>query len=591
MNPITVPFDNTLRLGATTCTFGSSERLDWIGPYEPVGLLGRGGQALVLRVRAHGTGPDLALKILHMGELVSSSERRSLSRELEASRRLHHPAIVPILDAGETQGRSWIVMPLIQQGSLAHRLEKGAMAPRQAVELLLQVANGVGHAHQAGVLHRDLKPSNILLDEFGRPQVSDFGLARFSDSHSKHTYTGQMLGSYPYMAPEQASGYSHEATPATDVWALGVILYELLTGQRPFEGTTAEVLEQIRKLRYRPLRKRDPSLPVELETIVTKCLQRSPKRRYPDANALASDLQSWLQGTPLSVQSTLPIWGSLSARASLPSLLLCCLLPAWGLAWLASGSELAVPERRVQAMPVPHTQRTTLWVPRLGPRQMVFAFGGDLVTIQPRRDPGVVSTFSAALMELLPAHEQRGPFRLTLRARQSVGGELSDVGLYAGYQVDGPKGSRVHRFVQCSFKEPGHYKVLDQRWPVQTTLHPRMVIERPGLKPLPVGGGGVEVSIPSPAEFDRNRPPWRQLILEVYHDHLQMEIDGKRTRMSTAQAVSEMAFLGQLHKQTAGLPRATISPTQAAGLVVWGATLEIESIVYEPLAPEASAKR
>jgi serine/threonine-protein kinase len=209
---------------------------------------------------------------------------------------------VPIFDVGRHDGRDYFAMGFMPGGSLAE-CRDGCAEPRAAAALVEKVARAMQHAHEHGVLHRDLKPGNILLDEQGEPRVSDFGLAKFRDSDVELTRTGAVFGTSAYMAPEQADGQVGRIGPATDVWALGVILYELLTGRRPFVGRGREevafLIYQADPPRPRALR---PGLDRALETVTLKCLEKRPGQRYPSAGALADDLARWLAGEPVVAQ-------------------------------------------------------------------------------------------------------------------------------------------------------------------------------------------------------------------------------------------------------------------------------------------------
>lgn len=256
--------------------------------------------------------------------LPGETEVRRFRAEAETAASLDHPNIVPIYEVGEQDGRHYFSMKLMTGGSLADRItgrsrrkealicsprpqaEKleppyvGSYSAREVATLLAKVARAVHFAHQRGLLHRDLKPSNILLDEHGEPHVTDFGLARRLEAHSSLTLTGAVLGTPNYMAPEQAEGKSKQLTMAADVWSLGAILYELLTGRPPFAADTP--LETLRQVKERePKRPSSVSVRVDrdLETICLKCLEKDPQRRYRSAAALAEDLECWLRHDPI----------------------------------------------------------------------------------------------------------------------------------------------------------------------------------------------------------------------------------------------------------------------------------------------------
>ncbi|MBI1916656.1 MAG: serine/threonine protein kinase [Planctomycetes bacterium] len=267
--------------------------------HEIRGELGRGGMGVVHRAWDPTLKREVALKKIRAGTLATPDEVRRFYREAEAAARLYHPNIVPIYGMGLHGGEHCFTMLLLTGGSLEQNKQRFQGDARVAVRLVAKVAGAVQAAHAKGIVHRDLKPANILLDERGEPLVSDFGLAKLSDVRSEETLSGQVLGTPAYMAPEQAAGHTRAATPATDVWALGVILYELLAGRRPFHGQhTDEILRQI--ARADPPRLHCPhGLERDLETIVNKCLEKDPACRYESAGALADDLHHWQAHEPI----------------------------------------------------------------------------------------------------------------------------------------------------------------------------------------------------------------------------------------------------------------------------------------------------
>jgi serine/threonine protein kinase len=246
-------------------------------------------------------GRVVALKTLKSQPGPEQLER--FRRETRAIARLDHPHIVPIYDVGQHGDQNYFAMGFMPGGSL-DRNSKRFGEPRAAAVLVEKVARAMHCVHQHGILHRDLKPGNILLDEHGEPRVGDFGLAKFRDSQVDITHPGAILGTPAYMAPEQARGQVDCLGPATDVWALGVILYQLLTGKRPFEANRPEVVTSMicteEPKRPRALR---PGLDRDLETITLKCLEKNPPSRYSSAVALADDLGRWLAGESIVAQS------------------------------------------------------------------------------------------------------------------------------------------------------------------------------------------------------------------------------------------------------------------------------------------------
>jgi serine/threonine protein kinase len=270
--------------------------------YELLEPIARGGMGVVWKAKDRRLNRLVALKMLAADEGLSPDEAQRFRNEAEAAALLDHPHIVPIYEVGEHRGQAYLSMKLLDGGSLDGQLSRFVAAPREAARLLVPLARAIHHAHQRGVLHRDLKPGNVLLDGDGRPYVSDFGLAkRLGAGALDLTQPGAVVGTPPYMAPEQATGRKGAVTTATDVYGLGALLYTLLTGRPPFRGDgVLETLEQVCGRPPEPPRKINPAIERDLELICLKCLEKEPHRRYASALALADELQRYLDGKPLS---------------------------------------------------------------------------------------------------------------------------------------------------------------------------------------------------------------------------------------------------------------------------------------------------
>jgi TolB-like protein/predicted Ser/Thr protein kinase len=270
------------------------------GDYELLEEIGRGGQGVVFRARQKSLNRTVALKVINLGQWASKAHVKRFRREAEAAASLDHPGIVPIHEVGERDGSCYFSMKFVEGGQLDEVARHEPMPIRRAVELITKVARTVHYAHEHGILHRDIKPGNILLDQNGEPHLTDFGLARLLETESSVTQTLDVLGTPSYMAPEQASGRNEQLTGATDVYGLGAVLYQLLTGHPPFAGgTTYETVRLVLETEPRQPRLWNPKIDRELSTICLKCLEKDPKRRYSSALALAEDLEHWLKHEPI----------------------------------------------------------------------------------------------------------------------------------------------------------------------------------------------------------------------------------------------------------------------------------------------------
>jgi eukaryotic-like serine/threonine-protein kinase len=300
--------------------------------YEILGELGRGGMGVVYKARQTSLKRFVALKMVLAGRHADPEQRARFRAEAEAAARLQHPNIVQVYEIGEHDGRPFFSMEFVEGTSLDRHLAGSLLQPGPAATLVAQLADAIHYAHQRGIVHRDLKPANVLLqknltaedaeERRGNtespsslrlsapsavsslvPKITDFGLAKQLDRDTKNTQSGSILGTPSYMAPEQAGGNPKDVGPATDVYALGAILYEMLTGRPPFEGEN--VLATLDQVRWRPPvppRQLQPQVPRDLEAICLKCLEKDPARRYPTAQTVADALRRFLDGQPPEVR-------------------------------------------------------------------------------------------------------------------------------------------------------------------------------------------------------------------------------------------------------------------------------------------------
>jgi tetratricopeptide (TPR) repeat protein/tRNA A-37 threonylcarbamoyl transferase component Bud32 len=280
-------------------------RLGSVGEYELLEEIARGGMGVVYKARHRRLNRLVALKMIGAGEQTRPAQYARFLIEAEAVARLHHPNIVQIYDFGESDGRPFVALELLEGGSLADRLKGTTWPGRAAAELVATLASAMHAAHQAGIVHRDLKPSNVLFGGDGTPKIVDFGLAKRLEVEDGHTRSGQVMGTPSYMAPEQAQGRVRQIGPPTDIYALGATLYEMLTGRPPFKTpSTMETLHQVIYEDVVPPLKLRVRLARDLETICLKCLQKEPQKRYATAQELADDLRRHVDNRPIRARRT-----------------------------------------------------------------------------------------------------------------------------------------------------------------------------------------------------------------------------------------------------------------------------------------------
>jgi formylglycine-generating enzyme required for sulfatase activity len=274
-----------------------------IAGYEILGELGRGGMGVVYKARHLRLGRVVALKMILAGSHAGEQDLRRFLGEAEAVAGLQHAHVVQLFDFGQHQGLPFFTLEFVAGGSLADRLAGTPLAPAAAAGIVEQLARGVAYAHERGIVHRDLKPHNVLLAEDGTPKIADFGLAKRVQLGSGLTASGAVMGTPSYMAPEQARGDAKRVGPAADIYALGAILYECLTGRPPFQAaTTMQTLWEVIRDEPVPVRALQPAVPRDLETVCHKCLQKEPHRRYAGALALAEDLRRFQAGEPVAAR-------------------------------------------------------------------------------------------------------------------------------------------------------------------------------------------------------------------------------------------------------------------------------------------------
>src|SRR5437667_3328853 len=313
------------------------------GDYELLEEIGRGGQGVVYRARQKSLNRTVALKVIGLGHWATEAHLKRFRREADAAASLDHSGIVPIYEVGERDGSCYFSMKFVEGGQLDAVVKREPMPIRRAVELIAKVARTVHYAHEHHILHRDIKPGNILLDQKGEPHLTDFGLARLVETESTVTRTMEVLGTPSYMAPEQAVGNNAAVSGLTDVYGLGAVLYQLLTGHPPFAGgTTYETIKLLLDTEPRQPRLWNSKVDRDLSTICLKCLEKDPMRRYSSAFALAEDLERWLKHEPIQARHTGVFargkkWVRRNPTSALLAACLIALVAAAG--WIISKSE------------------------------------------------------------------------------------------------------------------------------------------------------------------------------------------------------------------------------------------------------------
>ncbi|MEQ8667734.1 MAG: protein kinase [Pirellulales bacterium] len=303
--PPTDPGEDDATLLLTEGTSQKSEptvgdKVRYFGDYELLEEIARGGMGVVYKARQMNLNRIVALKMILAGQFAGQDDVQRFYTEAEAAASLDHPGIVPIFEIGEHADQHYFSMGYVEGESLAEQVADGPLPPREAAQLVAKVCDAMAYAHERGVIHRDLKPANILIERSGQPRVTDFGLAKNTETDSQLTGTGQILGTPAYMPPEQASSKGDEVGPLADVYSIGAVLYCLLTGRPPFQSASPmDTLLQVLDSNPIPVRQLVPTTPRDLETICAKCLSKDPAKRYASAKELSDDLNRFLANEPI----------------------------------------------------------------------------------------------------------------------------------------------------------------------------------------------------------------------------------------------------------------------------------------------------
>jgi eukaryotic-like serine/threonine-protein kinase len=360
VSPVSTVLDPTLAPRTTNLSSPApGTQVRYFGDYEILAEIARGGMGVVYKARQVSLDRIVALKMILAGQLASEADVERFYTEARAAANLQHPNIVAIHEVGQHEGQHYFSMDYVEGQSLAQLVRENPLPAAKAAEYLKSIAEAIEFAHRQGTLHRDLKPSNILIDGFDQPRVTDFGLAKRIEASGQLTATGSLMGTPSYMSPEQAGAQGGKVGPASDVYSLGAVLYEVVTGRPPFLGESLiATLNQV--LNAEPVSPRllNPSIPRDLETICLKCLQKEPLRRYPSSAELANELGRFLRSEPIQarpVGKTARLWRWCKRKPLVASLaasaasLLIAVIVVTAVAYFATSAALDRSERTLYA--------------------------------------------------------------------------------------------------------------------------------------------------------------------------------------------------------------------------------------------------
>jgi serine/threonine protein kinase len=423
--------------------------------YELLAQIGHGPNGVVYKARNRLLNRVEVVKLIAGGEQAGPADLARFRLGAESQRLLQHANVVQVHAVGEQDGLPYFAMEYVDGGSLARRIAGQARPAEEAARLVQALAEAIHFAHQRGIVHRDLKPANVVLTADGTPKITDFGLAKRLDGEQTLTATGEVMGTPGYMAPEQAAGKTREIGPPCDVYALGAILYELLTGRPPFKGKTPlETLLQVLKRRPARVRKLNRQVPAALESICLKCLEYHPRRRYRSAQQLADDLGRWLNHRRPAAHS----WRARAGRTlrrqaravTVAALVVGIALGTAGVAYVQD------PQRRLDRLQgeLKKGNPVTL-IDWTGPPQWYrIPVGKGRAGISAERDrPFYVSTSETVLLELLPDPRQEA---FDFRAEVCLEGvaQAGRVGIYFGHSVHGTAQGDINCFATLNFVNP-----------------------------------------------------------------------------------------------------------------------------------------
>jgi serine/threonine-protein kinase len=565
-----------------------------VAGYRIEGELGRGGMGVVYKAWHFGLKREVALKMILAGAHAGERDLERFRTDAEALAQLKHPNVVPIYEIGESEGRPYFSLEFVEGGNLAAHCGGKPLPPQRAAELVEVLARAVQAAHERGIIHRDLKPANVLLTPDGTPKLTDFGLAKRLDAGIGQTQTGAVMGTASYMAPELAQGKAKEAGPAADIYALGAILYELLTGRPPFKAEThVDTLLQVVRDELVPPRRLQPKLPRDLETICLKCLTKNPRQRYASAGELADRLRLYLDGKPIPDRPKgwfVKSWQWARRRPLRSTAIL-----------LALSMAIATPFFIYYAAP----DRPRKEVVRLLANGEPYVFEGDEETPGPFRwvisDPGPpkpmreekcwsVQTFTLSLLELVPDPQQES-YRFSARLRHDSSADNGRIGIYFGHRIHRTGRAVKHTFYTLSFADQGREATMirtPEGKPLsRALLQCRYFEKKPAFDFSPKGPVG-EGKLFTPALPVTGKAPWRGLAVTVTpttirayweNEALQFELVGEVSRKALVQHTKD--FLS-VTSATSGTD-ADFRPRSGLGLFFFRSSASFQRIALEPI--------
>jgi hypothetical protein len=569
--------------------------------YRVLAALPEGGMGRPLQVLNLALNRVEVLKMIKPRFALRPSAAERFRLEMQAMAKLKHPHIVGIYDAREHDGQAYFTMEFVEGGTLRKHLRRLASNERAAVALLAKVARAVDFVHTRGILHRDLKPENILLSH-DEPLVTDFGLAKLFDQDSAQavpgapanhdlTQDGAIAGTIPYLSPQAAVGETAKLTAATDIWALGVILYELLTGERPFKASDTEsLLNAIQHATPLPPRVHKPDLDRQLEAICVQCLEKDPDRRFASAAELAVRLERWLtpeprRGRVARLVRRHPISAGAVAVCSVSAFVFVAMVIA-SRHHTEDSVALSFEEKRAALLAEVATGKRTTLVPAVGPPNVyrwasrgVHDSASDSATA-----PFSVHADGFALLELLPAHALRR-YRLRLEIHHDNGARDGEVGIYFGHsETTTPLGLPMHCYCAIAFNDIIAQGNLPQP-SNQMRLNPCLLFskvagEEPGVRRR--GPPGLS-SAPFMPAGRPSTPPWREVELDVSPDEIRVVWDHiALAPLPRAQLTKCVQFL-LANTPVPPAQEPQFLPQEALGLYVFGATGWFRSCTIEAL--------